>query len=131
MQPRPNFNLNQHSEYKAATFKKYIFILVCLEEDIDYAGETVNGGTHTYKPDMEGCMTFCRENHPEARFFSWVSKNYATTSLHSRCFCKRGDQGRTPNIGITSGAVNCTGKRYYRCYQGSTTKNIFFTQSCC
>ena len=113
MQPRPNFNLNQHSEYKAATFKKYL-ILGCLEENIDYAGGNVNTGTDT-KPDAEGCKTFCKINHPEAPFFSWVSKNYATTSYHSRCFCKSGDQGRKSSTGITSGTVNCHGKRYYIC----------------
>ena len=115
MQPRPNFNLNQHSEYTAATFQKYIFILGCLEENIDYGGGNVNGGTDT-KHDAEGCQTFCKINHPEALYFSWVSKNYGTTSLHSRCFCKSGKEGRTPNNGITSGPVNCPeGKRYYIC----------------
>ena len=129
MQPWSDLNWNRHSEYKVACQKKDNLSLggACLEENIDYAGANVNT-VHTWKADLEGCRTFCRTNHPEAPFFSWVSKNYATTNYHSRCFCKSGDQGRKSSTGITSGMVNCTGKRYYHCYQGSTTKNIFYSK---
>ena len=78
----------------------------CMEDNINYHGGDVQQ-PEEWQHTVEGCKKYCRTEYPKALFFSWVSPQYADTSIRSRCYCKTTYQRRTPLTGITSGRVDC------------------------
>ena len=86
----------------------------CFEENINYSGYDNNNGADILQPDAEHCRTFCRSNHPETIYFSWLSPTGSSWDVarKNECWCKTSNQGRTNENGITSGRVDCNdGKR--------------------
>ena len=109
IQPLSYCNLNQQNDYQVK-YRKNILVLggTCMEDNIDYHGGDVQQ-SNVWQHTVEGCKEYCRKNYPNAPFFSWVSKQYAVTSMRLRCYCKTSDKTRNPLAGVTSGRVKCAG----------------------
>ena len=80
---------------------------VCLEEDISYSGNDNNNGWHNLQPDVEHCKTYCRSNHAETLYFSWVGPTAQVQVPIKSCWCKTSKKGRKYLNGIISGRVDC------------------------
>ena len=83
------------------------------EADFHYPGNDLNQGFDNRQSDGEACRLSCR-SITGAKFFDWVSPEFHDQQYHNGCWCKTSDAGRTPNVGITCGNVNClyaTGKK--------------------
>ena len=81
------------------------------EEDIHYPGSDINNGNKDPKQyDARSCASFCKTNHPEASYFTWVSDSWSKNEAsHNTCWCKSEDavNRRRSEEGLTSGPLFC------------------------
>ena len=98
-------------------YKKFIVFFISIsdchicqaEENIDYPGDDLNDGINDSQPSLRSCVSFCRDNYPEASYYSYVDDTVIDvgSEAYNSCWCKNGNSGRKDMIGVTSGALSC------------------------
>ena len=81
-----------------------------IEDNFDYPGNDVNlewWGV-VKKDDWQSCQSYCKSDHPDATYFSWIKQHVWFTGKN--CYCKDALSGRTPDQDVTSGEVKCEGR---------------------
>ena len=83
------------------------------EENIDYQHRSwcswckANDGYKDRLPSLSSCKFHCKNNYPNAPYFTWISPASNWTDGHHACYCKKQMGMRKVVAGLTSGRVEC------------------------
>ena len=79
------------------------------EFNIDYTGDDLNDGIDDSQPSLISCVSFCKDNYPEASYYSYADDSVTDvgSGFYNSCWCKHNNSGRKAMNGVTSGALSC------------------------
>ena len=72
-----------------------------FEHDVNYEGNGINNGIEDRKPDLQSCISFCKDKFPSAQYFSYMTSS-------TKCWCKTSDEGRRAVKHVISGKLTCS-----------------------
>ena len=86
-----------------------------IEENFMYPGggnDLNNGQASPRQNDYASCKSYCKSNHPTAKYFEWHSTSSVASSMHKICYCKASNANKyTATWGGTfNGEVDCGGE---------------------